>query len=142
AALPAPAGESVERRCAGRLEGGEVPELGDGIVAQAVQADIEEAVQDPASRAPGYLTMSANSSGSRLAPPTRAPSISGCAMNSLMFPAVTLPPYWLRNAARAFFATVSSVSPNSLRRSEWPTMTYAHFSAASMGPLTSPVKAP
>ena len=40
-----------------------------------------------------YFTMRANPSGSRLAPPTSAPSISGCAMNSLMFPGLTLPPY-------------------------------------------------
>ena len=40
--------------------------------------------------------MSANSSGSRLAPPTSAPSISGWAMNSRMLPGFTLPPYCTR----------------------------------------------
>jgi len=39
------------------------------------------------------LQMRANSSGSRLAPPTSAPSISGWAMSSAMFDDFTLPPY-------------------------------------------------
>ena len=38
------------------------------------------------------LTMLKNSLALRLAPPTRAPSISGCLTNSAMFSAVTLPP--------------------------------------------------
>lgn len=38
-------------------------------------------------------TMRANSSGSRLAPPTRAPSMSGCAIKSAIFPDFTEPPY-------------------------------------------------
>jgi len=45
-----------------------------------------------------YFTIRANSSGSRLAPPTSAPSTSGWAMNPRMFPAFTLPPYWTRTA--------------------------------------------
>ncbi len=43
-----------------------------------------------------YFTIRARSSGSRLAPPTSAPSISGCAMNSRMLPGFTLPPYCTR----------------------------------------------
>ena len=39
-----------------------------------------------------YRAIRARLSGSRLAPPTSAPSISGWAMNSRMFPGVTLPP--------------------------------------------------
>ena len=45
-------------------------------------------------------TMRANSSGSRLAPPTRAPSMSGWAISSAMFDAFTEPPYWMRTARR------------------------------------------
>ena len=52
-------------------------------------------VSPPAQR---YFTIRANSSGSRLAPPTSAPSISGCAMNSRMLPGLTLPPYCTRTA--------------------------------------------
>ena len=44
--------------------------------------------------------------------------------------------------ARSFLATISSVSPNSSRRSEWPTITYFTLSFASIGALTSPVNAP
>ena len=46
------------------------------------------------------------------------------------------------STARSFFATISSVSPNSSRRSEWPTITYCTFSFASICGDTSPVYAP
>ena len=46
-----------------------------------------------------YWTIRANSSGSSEAPPTSAPSISGIAMSSAMFPGFTLPPYWMRMAS-------------------------------------------
>src|SRR5206468_4159976 len=39
-----------------------------------------------------YLTIFANESALRLAPPTRAPSTSSSAMSSLTFSGVTLPP--------------------------------------------------
>src|SRR5450759_1741976 len=39
------------------------------------------------------LTMRAKTSGFKLAPPTRAPSISGSAISSAMLSGVTLPPY-------------------------------------------------
>ena len=38
------------------------------------------------------LTIAANSVGSRLAPPTRAPSMSGCAISSAAFAGLTEPP--------------------------------------------------
>ena len=38
------------------------------------------------------LQIRANSSGSRLAPPTKAPSISGCLMMSTIFADLTEPP--------------------------------------------------
>src|SRR5258705_9378341 len=41
-------------------------------------------------------TMRANLTGSRLAPPTRAPSMSGRARSSRAFSSFTLPPYWIR----------------------------------------------
>ena len=41
-------------------------------------------------------TMAANSSGWRLAPPTRAPSTSGLAMIDATLPDFTEPPYWIR----------------------------------------------
>ena len=53
-----------------------------------------------------YWTMRANSSGSRLAPPTRTPSMSGSAISSSMFDALTDPPYWMRTAP----AVAASVS--------------------------------
>ena len=52
-------------------------------------------------RARPSWTMRANSSGSRLAPPTSAPSMSGSAISSAMLAALTEPPYWIRTAAAA-----------------------------------------
>ena len=43
--------------------------------------------------------MRANSSASRLAPPTSAPSMSRLAISSAMFAAFTDPPYWMRTAS-------------------------------------------
>ena len=45
-------------------------------------------------------------------------------------------------AATAFRLTVASVSPNSVRRSEWPTITYSAPASRIIGALTSPVNAP
>src|SRR4030042_491642 len=45
-----------------------------------------------------WLTMLTNSSALRLAPPTRAPSISVSTINSAMLLPVTLPPYSMRTA--------------------------------------------
>jgi hypothetical protein len=42
----------------------------------------------------------------------------------------------------SFRFTLSSVSPNSWRRSEWPTITYAHPASLSIPGATSPVNAP
>ena len=44
------------------------------------------------------LTIAAKSAALRLAPPTSAPSISGCDINSTMLAGLTLPPYWMRMA--------------------------------------------
>src|SRR5690606_22626132 len=41
-----------------------------------------------------------------------------------------------------FAATTSSVSPKSVRRSEWPTIAYAQPTSFSIAPETSPVYAP
>src|SRR5687767_14398019 len=46
------------------------------------------------------------------------------------------------STARVFLATPASVSPNSWRRSECPTMTYLQPASASWAGATSPVKAP
>ena len=43
--------------------------------------------------------IAAKDSGSRLAPPTSAPSTSGCAISSAAFVGVTLPPYRMRTVA-------------------------------------------
>ena len=40
-------------------------------------------------------------SGSRLAPPTSAPSMSGCAISSSTLSGLTEPPYWIRIASAA-----------------------------------------
>ena len=45
-------------------------------------------------------------------------------------------------AARVFRLTHSSVSPNSRRRSEWPTMTWLAPASLIIAALTSPVNAP
>ena len=46
------------------------------------------------------------------------------------------------NAAPILRLTVASVSPNSVRRSEWPMMTYSAPASRIIGALTSPVNAP
>ena len=95
-ALRAPSAARPSRTGVARgLERGPAAELRDRVVAQPVQAHVQELLQRRLSR---YFTMRANSSGSRLAPPTSAPSISGWAMNSRMLPGFTLPPYWTRTA--------------------------------------------
>src|SRR5690606_2677447 len=59
--------------------------------------------------------MSAKPTGSRLAPPTKAPSISGWAIKGPMLSGLTLPPYKIRTAAAAApdttSATVARISP-------------------------------
>jgi len=55
--------------------------------------------------------MSANSSGSRLAPPTSAPSISGWAMKSRMLPGFTLPPYWMRTPSASSAEYRPAIAP-------------------------------
>ena len=52
-----------------------------------------------------------------VAPASRSSSVSPTHMIGVMPAAST---------ARSFLATISSVSPNSSRRSEWPTITYLH----------------
>src|SRR5258708_5637958 len=54
------------------------------------------------------FTIDANESGSRLAPPTSAPSISGCAIKPRMLSGFTLPPYRIRQDEAAS-------APNCLR---------------------------
>src|SRR5258708_39540099 len=54
------------------------------------------------------LTMDANEPGSRLAPPTSAPSISGCAIKPRTLSGFTLPPYRMRHDEAAS-------APNCLR---------------------------
>ena len=46
------------------------------------------------------------------------------------------------NAACILLLTVSLVSPNSVRRSEWPTITYRAPASRTIAALTSPVNAP
>jgi hypothetical protein len=46
------------------------------------------------------------------------------------------------SAARALRLTAASSSPNSWRRSEWPTITYLQPASTSWAGATSPVKAP
>ena len=43
-------------------------------------------------------TISTKSAAFKLAPPTRAPSISGWVINSAVLAGLTLPPYWTRTA--------------------------------------------
>ena len=97
---PALRRKRVHERGSGGLQRGAVSQRRDGIVPQPIEADVEQSIHVLPYR---YLTMSANSSGSRLAPPTNAPSISGCAMKSRMLPAFTLPPYWTRTASATSF---------------------------------------
>ena len=46
------------------------------------------------------------------------------------------------NAAAVFCAPIAEVSPKSVRRSEWPRMTYGIWASASCAGLVSPVYAP
>ena len=46
------------------------------------------------------------------------------------------------NAAAIFRLTEASVSPNSVRRSEWPTITHSAPVSAIIAALISPVNAP
>src|SRR5207253_5246836 len=105
-ARPTALRKRIEGGRARGLEGRPTVEFRDRIVAEAVQADVEQPV-----RHQRYLTISAKSSGSRLAPPTSAPSISGCAMKSRMLPGVTLPPYWTRKPAAASAEISSPIVP-------------------------------
>src|SRR5438552_18675658 len=63
-----------------------------------------------------HCTMRANSSGSKLAPPTRAPSMSGSAISSAMLLGFTEPPYWIRAASATAWpcssATVERIRPH------------------------------
>src|SRR5262245_12981108 len=52
-----------------------------------------------AERQPAACTIAVKLSASRLAPPTRAPSMSGQARRSRAFSFVTLPPYWMRTVS-------------------------------------------
>ena len=52
------------------------------------------------------LTICTNS-GFKEAPPTKKPSMSGLAANSLQLAAVTDPPYWIRMAAATSAETLS-----------------------------------
>src|SRR5690606_6674728 len=76
-----------------------------------------------------YWTIAANSSGSRLAPPTSAPSMSGWAISSAMLPGFTDPPYWIRTD-----------SPASAPNSEATTARMcAHMACASSAVAVRPV---
>src|SRR5207302_10476380 len=88
--LPTLDRQSIEHGRSRRFQRRPVAELWHGVVAQPVQTHVQETVHPGP---PQCFTMSASSSASRLAPPTSAPSISGCAMKSRMLPAFTLPPY-------------------------------------------------
>ena len=68
-----------------------------------------EPARGPWSSVAGTWTMRANSSGSRLAPPTRAPSMSGWAISSAMLPDFTQPPYWMRTAAAVGPSVTSAI---------------------------------
>src|SRR3546814_134273 len=66
-------------------------------------------------------TIRAKSSASRLAPPTRAPSMSGWPISSLALPGFTEPPYWIR--------TDSAASAPKAEATTW--LTSAHTACAS-----------
>ena len=73
--------------------------------------------------------MAANSSTTRLAPPTRQPSTSAFAMMPATFAALTDPPYWMRTASPAASPHVSATRPRTAAQTSW----------ASSGVATSPV---
>src|SRR3546814_566976 len=55
-------------------------------------------------------TIRAKSSASRLAPPTRAPSMSGWLISSLALPGFTEPPYWIRTDSAASAPTAEATT--------------------------------
>src|SRR5512132_2684143 len=120
---PTARGERVEVRRVRGLERRAPGERGDGVVPQPVQAHVQQRGRHR------YFTINANSSGSRLAPPTSAPSMSGCAMNSRMLPGLTLPPYWTR---------ISWASPSSYLVASVPRIS-STTRPASPGPAVRPV---
>ena len=69
-------------------------------------------------------TIRENSSGSSDAPPTRAPSTSGCAISSSVVPALTEPPYWIRTEPPRPYRTECNRGADRLatvwRRRQWP----------------------
>src|SRR5436190_1473652 len=97
-----------------------------------------------------YCTIRANSSASRLAPPTRAPSMSGCAMSSLALVGFTDPPYWIRTEAAASLPAARATVARIRLHTDWASSALAvrpvpmaqMGSLASIGAATSPVNAP
>src|SRR3982751_5109708 len=73
--------------------------------------------------------MPPNSSACRLAPPTSAPSTSGCCMMPAMLAALTEPPYRMRTASAASAPCTSATRPRTAAQTSW----------ASSGVATSPV---
>ena len=69
-------------------------------------------------------------------------SVPSASRSSSVSPTHTIGVIPCLKTARTFLFTVWSSSPKSWRRSEWPTITYDTFRAASIGGAISPVKAP
>src|ERR1035438_1217445 len=65
--------------------------------------EVRVSTQQPEARAtaPQKFTIEANDTASRLAPPARLPSISGCAIRVFTLSGFTLPPYRMRTASAA-----------------------------------------
>ena len=74
--------------------------------------------------------------------PRTLSSVPPASRSSSVSPTHTIGVMPLPRTALTLRFTISSVSPNSCRRSECPTITYAHARAWSMRGATSPVNAP
>src|SRR5439155_6825107 len=62
-----------------------------------------------------YLTIAAKDFGSRLAPPTRAPSISSSAISDFAFSGLTEPPYRIRKLSANSLPKALAASPRTTR---------------------------
>src|SRR5262249_37088954 len=65
------------------------------------QKNANDNVEDRNDRNHKYFTMAAKDAGSRLAPPTSAPSMSSFFINAEILSGLTLPPYRMRIASAA-----------------------------------------
>ena len=88
-----------------------------------------------------FLRMSKNARASRLAPPTRAPSTSGCATRSRMFSGLTLPPQMTRPRSAASVSwrpDCYSRHLSSVRRGLLNRVDDEHFDRPARGPELQP----